>query len=92
MLAHLDAIKDTHNVEPLPAYDVDDTLIHPYYEATLAGAITQVCFSLVHFIIKQKHISNAMIWDITVLHLPITIMHSSLKHIFHPQKTHSMTG
>ena len=84
---HLDAIKASHVVQPLPAFDVRGYRIHPSeYEEKLAGAITRVCFSIVHFLIKQKHVYNAVVHDITVLRPPTTIINSSksLKHILHP--------
>lgn len=85
---HLDAIKASHVVDPLPVFDVNGHHIDPSeYEEKLAGAITWVCFSIMHFLIKQKHIFNAVVCDITVLHPPTTIVRSSasLKGILHPQ-------
>jgi hypothetical protein len=83
----LDAIKSSHNVRQLPAYDIRGNLIRPFdYEEKLAGAIVRVCFSIVHYLIKQKHIFNAVARDITVVRAPtsITPSTSSLKHILHP--------
>ena len=89
---YLDAMKSSHVVQQLPAYDVRGNDIHPSeYEEKLAGAITRVCFSIVHFLIKQKHIYNAVLRDITVLRPPTTVIPSStsLKHILHPKlKSH----
>jgi hypothetical protein len=84
---YLDAIKSTHNVQRLPAYDIKGDLIHPFdYEEKLAGAIARVCFSIVHFVVRQKHIYNALVRDITIVRPPITIATTSLKHILHPKK------
>lgn len=84
---HLDAIKTSHVVQHLPAFDIRNDHIHPSeYEEKLARAIACVCFTMVHFCIKQKHVFNAIICDITVLCPPTSIISSSksLKHILHP--------
>ena len=82
---YLDEIKDTHNVQQLPAYNIRGDLIHPFnYEEKLAGAIIQVCFTIVHFHIKQqRHIFNALVRDITVLRPPTSIASTLLKRILH---------
>ena len=65
---YLDAIKMSHAVQPLEAYDCTGDFIHPSeYEEKLAGAIVHVCFLFVHFLIKQKHVFNALARDITIL-------------------------
>ena len=84
---YLESIKNSHEVNQLPAYDIRGNPIHPKeYEEKLAGAIARVCFTLLHFIIKQKHVFNALVRDITVLRPPSTITPTSLKHILHPKK------
>ena len=84
---YLDDIKSTHEVQQIPAYDIRSNSIHPTeYEEKLGGAIARVCFSLVHFVIKQKHVFNAVVRDITVLRPPSTMSPTSLKHILHPKK------
>lgn len=84
---YLDTIKLTHDVHQIPAYDVKGNLIHPSeYENKLAGAIARICFSIVHYDIKQKHVFNAVVRDITILRPPTTIASTSLKHILHPNK------
>lgn len=84
---HLDEIKSTHDVQELPAYDVKNNLIHPSdYEEKIAGSIARVCFSIVHFEIKQRHIFNAIVKDITILRPPTNISPTTLKHILHPKK------
>lgn len=84
---HLDDLKSTHNVRQLPAYDIRGNLINPSeYEEKLAGAIARVCFTLVHFTIKQKHVFNALVKDITILRPPTSITPTTLKHILHPKK------
>jgi hypothetical protein len=83
----LDNIKSSHDVQQLPAYDIRGDPIHPsQYEEKLAGAIARVCFTLIHFDIKQKHVFNALVRDITVLRPPTTIASTTLKHILHPKK------
>jgi hypothetical protein len=83
----LDSLKSTHDVHQIPAYDIRGNIIHPLeYEEKLAGAICRVCFSIVHYLIKQRHIFNAVLRDITVLRPPSTITPVSLKTILHPAK------
>ena len=85
--AYLDEIKTTHTVEQLPAYDINGNLIAPLdYEEKLAGSIARICFSVAHFHIKQKHIYNAYVKDITVVRPPTSIATTSLKHLLHPKK------
>jgi hypothetical protein len=86
-VSYLEEIQDSHNVRRLPAYDIHGRLIQPsQYEEKLAGAIARVCFTLVHFSIKQKHIFNAVVRDITVVRPPTAIVSSSssLKELLHP--------
>lgn len=66
--AYLDEINNSHDVQQIPAYDIRGDPIHPLqYEEKLAGAIVRVCFTIVHYLIKQKHIYNALPHDITIL-------------------------
>ena len=82
----LNSIKHSHYVQPLQAYDIRGNLIEPFlYEEKLAGAIARVCFTIVHYPIKQKHIFNALVRDITIIRPPTTIVQSSLKSILHPK-------
>ena len=83
----LDAIKSPHVVQQLPAYDIKGNLIDPLdYEEKLGGVICCVCFSIFRFLVKQKHIFNAIVRDITIVHPSTTFASStsSLKHILHP--------
>ena len=60
----LDSIKTFHYVQPLPAYDIQGNLIEPsLYEEKFTGAIARVCFTIVYYPIKQKHIFNALVRD-----------------------------
>jgi hypothetical protein len=86
---YLEEIKPSFNVRQLPAYDIRGKLIHPSaYEEKLTGTIIHVCFPLIHFVIKQKHIYNAIARDITVVGAPTTITSSSssVKEILHPER------
>ena len=66
--AYLDEIRSTHSVEQLPTYDINANLIVPLdYEEKLAGSIARICFSIVHFNIKQKNIFNAYVKNITIV-------------------------
>ena len=83
---YLDGIKSSHIINQLAAYDIKNNLIHPsQYEEKLAGTITRVCFSMVHYFMKERHIYKAIIQDITVLCPPTTISPSSLTHLLHPK-------
>jgi hypothetical protein len=85
---YLEEIKPSFNVRQLPAYDIRGKLIHPFaYKEKLVGAIVHVCFSLIHFVIKQKHIYNAIAHDITIVRAPTTITSSSssIKEILYPK-------
>ena len=74
----LDAIKSSHAIWQLSAYDIEGNLINPLdYEEKLGGAICHVCFLIFHSLVKQKHIFNAIIRDITILHPPTTIASST---------------
>ena len=85
--SYLEDIKTTHDVQQIPAFDIRNESIHPSdYEEKLAGAIARVCFSITHFIIKQKHVFNALVKDITIIRPPTTISTKSLKHVLHPKK------
>jgi hypothetical protein len=82
---YLDEIKSTHDVRQIPAYNDKNKSIHPSeYEEHLAGSISRVSFSVVHYLIRQRHVFNATVRDITVLRPPSTIAPTSLKNILHP--------
>ena len=84
---YLDAIKSSHEVRPIPAYDVKGNLITPTeYEEKIAGATAHVCFAIVHFLIRQKHVYNAVVRDITIMRPPTTIATTTLKNVLHPKK------
>jgi hypothetical protein len=84
---YLEEIKSTHDVQQLPAYDVRGRIIHPSeYEEKIAGSICRVCFTIAHFVIRQKHVFNALVRDITVLRPPVTVTPTCLKHVLHPSK------
>ena len=84
---YLEDIKSTHDVQQIPAFDIRNESVHPSeYEEKLAGAIARVCFLITHFIIKQKHVYNALVKDITIIRPPTTISTKSLKHVLHPKK------
>ena len=89
---HLDAIKETHDIHQLPAYNIKGDHIKPSnYEDKLAGAITRVYFSIVHYLIKERHISSALVKDISIIHPPTTIAPTSLKNVLHPPKKKKAT-
>jgi len=90
---HLHSIKDNYDVQQLPAYDVRNNLIHPsHYEEKLAGCTARVCFSIMHYLIKQKHVFNAIVKDITVVRPPMSIAPTTLKNILHQKKKKLMSS
>jgi hypothetical protein len=71
----------------MPAYDIKNNPINPSdYEEKLAGSIARVCFSIVHFYIRERHIFNAQLRDVTIVRPPSSITKKSLQHILHPKK------
>ncbi|RXW19638.1 hypothetical protein EST38_g6231 [Candolleomyces aberdarensis] len=66
--SHLDALKDTHVVNPIPAYDVEGHLILPTeYESKLRGAIVRLEFQLVHWLVRRQDFFSANVERIRVL-------------------------
>ncbi|KAI6157002.1 hypothetical protein BKA82DRAFT_4346058 [Pisolithus tinctorius] len=60
----------THNISPLPAFDVDGLPIEPVdYLRVLCGAVVQVHFALLHFFIKgdRKSIFTTSLQELRVL-------------------------
>jgi hypothetical protein len=71
---HLDAIKGTHIVNPIPAYDVEGRLILPTeYEHKLRGAIVRLEFRLTHWIVRRHDFFSADVVRIRVLVPPTPI-------------------
>ena len=63
----------THNVVPLPAFDeVHDPIAPEDYERKLSGAVVEVHFALMHYLIKQekKSVFTAVVRQIVVLRPP----------------------
>ncbi|KAF8520056.1 hypothetical protein JB92DRAFT_3111911 [Gautieria morchelliformis] len=59
----LDAVKATHDVNPLPAYDIDHNMIAPKdYERCLLGAAVEVHVTLIHYLIGKK--GSTMVADL----------------------------
>lgn len=84
---YLNEIKASHDVQQLDAYDVNNNIISPFdYEEKLAGAIARICFSIIHFSIKEKHVFSTRVKDITVLRPPILFPNTSLRHVLHPNQ------
>ncbi len=86
----MEHIRPTHNVNPIPAYDVDGHLIRPnMYEDVLAGALVEIEFTLQHWYIRgnvglgipPKHQFSADLERIKVLSPPkiITSNYASVK-------------
>ncbi|KAG2124746.1 hypothetical protein BD769DRAFT_1669231 [Suillus cothurnatus] len=70
---HLQDLTSTHNICPLPAYDMDHSLIPSLeYKSKLKGALVEVHMAFFHHQIKNaKHdIFNAILRQLTVLSPP----------------------
>jgi hypothetical protein len=51
----LEKVKDTHDMNPIPAYDINHQLItSKHYERALIGAMVEVHFTLIHYLIGKK--------------------------------------
>lgn len=65
--------KKTHNLIPLPAYDIQGQLIPPQsYKSKLPGSIAYIGFTLTHWFINQKNdtlASNTFTADITSIRI-----------------------
>ncbi|KAF8264399.1 hypothetical protein EI94DRAFT_1738536 [Lactarius quietus] len=82
MREKLGAIQNEYRVQPLPAYTMDDRFIEPAVVVdTIAGALVQVQFELLHYhISKRSHDSfNATIAQITVIQPGAPLATLSLK-------------
>ena len=69
----LDGIAESHNVVPLLAFDEDHEHIAPEdYQRKLSGAVVEVHFALMHYLIKQekKSVFTAVVRQIVVLRPP----------------------
>jgi hypothetical protein len=70
---HLQDLRSTHNVCPLPAYDTDHSLIPPLeYESKLKGALVEVHMAFFHHRVKnaKRDVFNAILRQLTVLSPP----------------------
>lgn len=55
-IPHLQQILDTHDLYPLPAYNIKGQLIPPLqYDALLKGATVEAHFTLIHHYIKSMN-------------------------------------
>jgi hypothetical protein len=73
-MAHekLDAVKDTHNINPLPAYDLSHSMITPKdYEQCLLGTIVELHATFIRYLIGKKGTTLiADLQEVIVLHAP----------------------
>ncbi|KAG9309252.1 hypothetical protein JVU11DRAFT_10735 [Chiua virens] len=72
----------SHNICPLPAYDLNNNLIPPtQYRNFLWGATVEVYFNFVHHFFKKNkcHIYNAMVPKIQILEAPAALPSSPFK-------------
>jgi hypothetical protein len=52
----LQAMVDSHQINPIPAYDMHGHLIHPmFYRNRLLGAVVELHFELTHWSMKGKN-------------------------------------
>ncbi|KIM65343.1 hypothetical protein SCLCIDRAFT_113180 [Scleroderma citrinum Foug A] len=80
----LQKLLSTHDICPLPAYNLKEEMIPPsQYHEKLKGAIVEVHFALGHYFIKKtkRHIFNAILRKLIVLHRPTELPSSPYKHL-----------
>ena len=81
-IPHLQQILDTHDLYPLPAYNIKGQLIPPLqYDALLKGATVEAHFTLIHHYIKSmnQHVYITMVHKIQVLCFPAPLPTSPFK-------------
>ena len=65
--------RKTHHIIPLPAYDINGSLIEPLlYELTLKGALARINFKLTHWAIAKRDDaegSNTYVADIETIQI-----------------------
>ncbi|KAF8528242.1 hypothetical protein JB92DRAFT_3093082 [Gautieria morchelliformis] len=60
----LDVMKETQNINLLPVYDLDHSIIAPKdYKRCLLGAIVEVQVALIHYLIGKKYIGSRCAGD-----------------------------
>ncbi|KIO14778.1 hypothetical protein M404DRAFT_17638 [Pisolithus tinctorius Marx 270] len=68
----LDSIRQTHQVIPIPAYDLEGKLIDPrFYRRYLEGAVVELHFNLSHWSISRQGIPGKDVYtaDIVMMHV-----------------------
>lgn len=78
----LEALASTHDIAPIPAFDVNHRLIAPNdYKSKLCGAIVEVHFALVHhrFQAQKKSTFSAQLREMIVLRPPVGEVQSPIK-------------
>ena len=71
---------ETHQVNPLPAYDQNGVLLEPqYYSKRLDGATVVLCFELTHYLIhkKDQHAIDTLSAHIVQLRIILPLPRSS---------------
>ena len=70
----LEKMKPTHQALPVPAYNLENQLIHPAnYRHELQGALVKIHFTLLHCSFKTKDAFTADIHSVWVLRAPHTV-------------------
>ncbi|KAF8524953.1 hypothetical protein JB92DRAFT_2826889 [Gautieria morchelliformis] len=77
----LDAVKETQDINLLPVYDLDHTMIWPKdYKWCLLGATVEVHITLIHYLIGKKGSTLvADLWEMIVLQPPQGLPQSPTK-------------
>ncbi|KAI5997569.1 hypothetical protein EDD15DRAFT_2194608 [Pisolithus albus] len=80
--AELLRLKHSHILQPVPAYDLNDDLLHPNtYCRCLRGAIMEICFTLTHWSIAstKRDVYGAIMKGIRILVPPVVSPTTSKK-------------
>lgn len=82
---YLDSLKLSDILQQLPAYDIRGDLIQPSdYEEKLAGAISQVCFSVIHYLENKFFTESCKVAKkLDRCNQPFPFFHSSFKQLFY---------
>ena len=68
----LDSIRQTHQVIPIPAYDIEGKLIDPhFYCHHLEGAVTEIHFNLSHWSITRQGVPGKDVYTADIVMIQV---------------------
>ena len=70
----LDSIRQTHQVIPIPAYDIEGKLIDPcFYRHYLEGAVAEVHFNLSHWSILRQGVPGKDVYTADIVMIRVLV-------------------